>query len=88
MKVSTFCRRVTLCATLQLSLKETLSTQRSLESQLSSRQNTDSGREFKIKELEGRMRALEKENEMLRQKVTLHWSLAAQSRTQPSVLDA
>lgn len=54
---------------LQTSLKDTISTQRSLESKLSSCQNTDSSREFKIRELEGRMRALEKENEMLRQKV-------------------
>ncbi|KAM9348555.1 protein POF1B [Symphorus nematophorus] len=54
---------------LQVSLKETTATQRSLESQLMSSKNTDSGREFKIKELEGRMKALEKENEMLRQKL-------------------
>ncbi|XP_071361901.1 protein POF1B [Trachinotus anak] len=54
---------------LQLSLKETTSTQRSLESQLMSSRNTESSRDFKMKELEGRMRALEKENEMLRQKL-------------------
>ncbi|XP_041656493.1 protein POF1B isoform X2 [Cheilinus undulatus] len=54
---------------LQLSLKETSAAQRSLESQLMSTKSNDSGREFKIKELEGRMRALEKENEMLRQKL-------------------
>ncbi|XP_056253349.1 protein POF1B [Seriola aureovittata] len=54
---------------LQLSLKETCTSQRSLESQLMSSRNTDSGREFKIKELEGRMRAMEKENELLRQKL-------------------
>lgn len=54
---------------LQASLKDTISAQRSLENKLSTCQNTDSGREFKIRELEGRMRALEKENEMLRQKV-------------------
>nr|XP_046266353.1 protein POF1B isoform X2 [Scatophagus argus] len=54
---------------LQLSLKETISAQRSLESQLMGSRSTDSSREFKIKELEGRMRALEKENEMLRQKL-------------------
>ncbi|XP_054610543.1 protein POF1B isoform X3 [Dunckerocampus dactyliophorus] len=53
---------------LQLSLKQTTATQRSLESQLMSARNTDSGREFTIKELEVRIRALEKENEMLRQK--------------------
>lgn len=54
---------------LQASLKDTISVQRSLENKLSTSQNTDSSREFKIRELEGRMRALEKENEMLRQKV-------------------
>ncbi|KAG7515426.1 hypothetical protein JOB18_007968 [Solea senegalensis] len=54
---------------LQVSLKETSSTQRTLESKLMSSRNTDSNREFKIKEQEGRMRALEKENEMLRQKL-------------------
>ncbi|XP_074529097.1 protein POF1B isoform X3 [Halichoeres trimaculatus] len=54
---------------LQASLKETSSAQRSLESQLMSTKSNDSSREFKIKELEGRMRALEKENEMLRQKL-------------------
>ncbi|XP_040908396.1 protein POF1B isoform X2 [Toxotes jaculatrix] len=54
---------------LQLSLKEASTAQRSLESQLMSSRNTDSSREFKIKEVEGRMRALEKENEMLRQKL-------------------
>ncbi|XP_068187332.1 protein POF1B [Antennarius striatus] len=54
---------------LQASLKETLASQRSLENQLSSSRNADSSREYKIKEVEGRMRALEKENEMLRQKL-------------------
>uniref|UniRef100_A0A3B4U108 POF1B actin binding protein n=1 Tax=Seriola dumerili TaxID=41447 RepID=A0A3B4U108_SERDU len=54
---------------LQLSLKETCTSQRSLESQLLSTRNTDSSREFKIRELEGRMRAMEKENELLRQKL-------------------
>ncbi|XP_040006944.1 protein POF1B-like [Xiphias gladius] len=54
---------------LQLSLKETSAAQRSLESQLMSSRNTDSSREFKIRELEGTMRALEKENEMLRHKL-------------------
>ncbi|XP_041865332.1 protein POF1B isoform X2 [Melanotaenia boesemani] len=54
---------------LQLSLKEASATQRSMESQLMRSRSTDSSREFKIKELEGRMRALEKENEMLRQKL-------------------
>uniref|UniRef100_A0A672YQ68 POF1B actin binding protein n=2 Tax=Sphaeramia orbicularis TaxID=375764 RepID=A0A672YQ68_9TELE len=54
---------------LQTSLKEASSAQRSLESQLMSSRSTDSNREFKLKELEGRMRAMEKENEMLRQKL-------------------
>ncbi|XP_010735684.3 protein POF1B isoform X2 [Larimichthys crocea] len=54
---------------LQLSLKETSASQRTLESQLMSSRNTDSSREFKVKELEGRLRAMEKENEMLRQKL-------------------
>lgn len=55
---------------LQLSLKETTAARRSLEAQLSSSRSEESGREFRIKELEGRMRALEKENEMLRQKLS------------------
>lgn len=46
-----------------------MATQRSLEQQAMSSRTTDSSREFKLKELEGRTRALEKENEMLRQKV-------------------
>ncbi|KAK2828430.1 hypothetical protein Q5P01_019464 [Channa striata] len=54
---------------LQMSLKEASAAQRSLESQLTSVQSTDSGREFKMKELEGRIRALEKENDLLRQKL-------------------
>ncbi|XP_070839484.1 protein POF1B [Chaetodon trifascialis] len=54
---------------LQLSLKETTTAQRSLESQLHSSQSADSSRNFKLKEMEGRIRALEKENEMLRQKL-------------------
>lgn len=55
----------------QVSLKETIAAQRSLEGELASIRSTNSNREFKSKEVEGRMRALEKENEMLRQKVTL-----------------
>ncbi|XP_029925383.1 protein POF1B isoform X2 [Myripristis murdjan] len=54
---------------LQLSLKESSANQRTLESQLMSVRSTDSSREFKLKELEGRLRALEKENDMLRQKL-------------------
>ncbi|XP_077361997.1 protein POF1B isoform X1 [Festucalex cinctus] len=53
---------------LQVSLKETTASQRSLESQLMSARNTDSSRDFRMRELEGRIRALEKENEILRQK--------------------
>ncbi|XP_019728622.1 protein POF1B-like isoform X1 [Hippocampus comes] len=55
-----------LCA--QVSLKETTSSQRALESQLMSARNVDSSRDFRMRELEGRIRALEKENEILRQK--------------------
>ncbi|XP_037604593.1 protein POF1B isoform X2 [Sebastes umbrosus] len=54
---------------LQTSLKETSCAQRSLETQLMSTKNTESSSSFKIKEMDGRMRALEKENEMLRQKL-------------------
>lgn len=53
----------------QVSLKDTIASQRSLEVELASSRSADSTWEFKTKELEGRMRALEKENEMLRQKV-------------------
>ncbi|XP_037125906.1 protein POF1B [Syngnathus acus] len=53
---------------LQVSLKESTTSQRALESQLMSARNTDASRDFRMKELEGRIRALEKENEMLRQK--------------------
>ncbi|XP_077402658.1 protein POF1B isoform X3 [Vanacampus margaritifer] len=53
---------------LQVSLKGTAASQRSLESQLTSARNTDSSRDFRMRELEGRIRALEKENEILRQK--------------------
>uniref|UniRef100_UPI0037E93C49 protein POF1B n=1 Tax=Semicossyphus pulcher TaxID=241346 RepID=UPI0037E93C49 len=80
---------------LQLSLKETSASQRSLESQLMSSKSTDSGREFKVKELEGRMRALEKENEMLRQKLagqasssTLHIKTEELSRQYNDQLDS
>lgn len=54
---------------LQLSLKEATATQRSLESKLTSSRNDDSTSSFKIKELEGRLRSLEKENEVLKQKL-------------------
>lgn len=52
-----------------MSLKESSSSQRTLETQLLSSHSTDSDREFRIRELEGSYRALEKENEMLKQKV-------------------
>lgn len=54
----------------QVSLKETIATQRALESELSSSRSTESSRDFRTRELEGRVRTLEKENEVLRQKVT------------------
>ncbi|XP_072302168.1 protein POF1B [Eucyclogobius newberryi] len=54
---------------LQSSLKEVTVSQRSLESQLMSSKDMDSSREFKVKELEARLRSLEKENEMLRTKM-------------------
>ncbi|XP_047235038.1 protein POF1B isoform X2 [Girardinichthys multiradiatus] len=54
---------------LQLSLREASTAQRSLESQVISSRDNDSASSFKIKELDGRMRALEKENEMLKQKL-------------------
>ena len=65
------CLTLCVCVCLQLSLKETSATQRSLESQLMSTKTNDSSREFKLKEVEGRIRVLEKENDMLRQKVKL-----------------
>ncbi|XP_031428624.2 protein POF1B, partial [Clupea harengus] len=54
---------------IQVTLKETTSSQRSLEMQLLSTRSSDSSHEFRIKELEGSRRALEQENEMLRQKL-------------------
>lgn len=54
----------------QASLKDAIAAQRSLEAELASSRGADSSREFRAKELEGRARALEKENDMLRQKVT------------------
>ncbi|MEQ2288830.1 hypothetical protein AMECASPLE_026778, partial [Ameca splendens] len=52
-----------------LSLREASTAQRSLESQVISSRDNGSASNFKIKELEGRMRALEKENEMLKHKL-------------------
>lgn len=54
---------------MQLSLKESISTQRNLESQLMNNRSMDSGKDFRIKDLEGSKRALEQENELLRKKV-------------------
>ncbi|KAM4726912.1 LOW QUALITY PROTEIN: protein POF1B [Anableps anableps] len=54
---------------LQLSLKETQAAQRSLESQLTSCRSNDSTSSYKIKEMEGRIRTMEKENEVLKQKL-------------------
>ncbi|XP_056141089.1 protein POF1B isoform X2 [Lampris incognitus] len=69
---------------LQLSLKESTVSQRTLESQLMSSLSTDSGYEFKIKELQGRLRVLEKENEILKQKQMSHSSnsLTLQTKTE------
>ncbi|XP_005725486.1 protein POF1B isoform X2 [Pundamilia nyererei] len=54
---------------LQLSVKESQAAQRSLESQIMSKQSSDSNRDFKLKEMEARMKAMENENKMLRQKL-------------------
>ncbi|XP_059913387.1 golgin subfamily A member 3 isoform X2 [Gadus macrocephalus] len=54
---------------LQTSLQESQGSQRSMESQMLSAKTEDSGRDFKLKEVEGRLRALEQENDMLRQKL-------------------
>lgn len=53
----------------QISLKESASSQRNLEAQLMNNRSSDSGKDFRIKDLEGSKRALEKENELLRKKV-------------------
>ncbi|XP_023700521.1 protein POF1B [Paramormyrops kingsleyae] len=55
---------------LQVSLKESTLTQNNLESQVMSVRGSDSNRDYRIKELEGSLRALEQENSLLRQKVT------------------
>uniref|UniRef100_G3QCD7 POF1B actin binding protein n=1 Tax=Gasterosteus aculeatus TaxID=69293 RepID=G3QCD7_GASAC len=54
---------------LQVSLRETSSAQRSLESQLMGARSDESTRDFRLQEMEGRMSALESENEMLRHKL-------------------
>ncbi|XP_039888455.1 protein POF1B isoform X2 [Simochromis diagramma] len=54
---------------LQLSVKESQAAQRSLESQIMSKQSSESNRDFKLKEMEARMKAMENENKMLRQKL-------------------
>ncbi|KAF4077622.1 hypothetical protein AMELA_G00210230 [Ameiurus melas] len=54
---------------LQISLKESASAQRNLETQLMTNRSSDSGKDFRIKDLEGSKRALEQENELLRKKL-------------------
>nr|XP_015207170.1 PREDICTED: protein POF1B isoform X3 [Lepisosteus oculatus] len=55
---------------LQLSLKESAMVQRSLESQLLTTKHTESDRDYRLKELECSKKALEQENEILRQKLS------------------
>ncbi|MBN3322959.1 UCP5 protein, partial [Atractosteus spatula] len=55
---------------LQLSLKESVMVQRSLESQLLTTKHTESDRDYRLKELECSKKALEQENEILRQKLS------------------
>ncbi|XP_062867341.1 protein POF1B [Trichomycterus rosablanca] len=54
---------------LQTSLKESTTTQRSLEAKVMSSSSADTGKEFRIKDLESSKRALEQENELLRKKL-------------------
>ncbi|XP_030649283.1 protein POF1B isoform X2 [Chanos chanos] len=54
---------------LQASLKESVSAQRVLETQVLGSRSSDSSREFRIKELEGSLKALQQENDMLRQRM-------------------
>lgn len=54
---------------MQMALKESVSAQRNLETQLMNNRSTDSSKDFRIKDLEGSKRALEQENELLRKKV-------------------
>ncbi|KAG7484709.1 hypothetical protein MATL_G00053110 [Megalops atlanticus] len=68
---------------LQVSLKESSLAQRSLENQLLTTRSTDSSRDFRIKELEGSLKALQQENEMLRQKMAGQCStLTLQTKTE------
>ncbi|XP_010771372.1 protein POF1B-like [Notothenia coriiceps] len=60
-----------------------------------STKSSDSSRDFRLKEMEGRMRAMEKENEMLRQKLagqasssTLHVKTEELSRQYKDQLSA
>ncbi|XP_066571356.1 protein POF1B isoform X1 [Amia ocellicauda] len=55
---------------LQLSLKESNMALRSMESQLLSTKHSDSDRDYRLKELECSKKALEEENEILRQKLS------------------
>ncbi|XP_076835795.1 protein POF1B isoform X2 [Brachyhypopomus gauderio] len=54
---------------LQSSLKESSMAHRTMESKLLSSQSTDSSKDFRIKELEGSMLALEQERDLLRRKL-------------------
>ncbi|XP_060746782.1 protein POF1B isoform X2 [Tachysurus vachellii] len=68
---------------LQISLKESTSAQRKMETQLMNTRSTDSSRDFRIKDLEGSKRALEQENELLRKKLEGQCSNATlQTKTQ------
>lgn len=55
---------------LQVAVKESNNSQRTLESQLLTMQSKDPSKDFRIKELEGSKRALEQENELLRKKLS------------------
>ncbi|XP_035290091.1 protein POF1B isoform X1 [Anguilla anguilla] len=70
---------------LQASLKESSAAQRTLETQLISSRSSDSSLDFRVKEQDGRLKALEKENEMLRQKLAGQGSsssVALQTKTE------
>ncbi|XP_060792451.1 protein POF1B [Neoarius graeffei] len=68
---------------LQMSLKESTSSQRNLETQLMNNRGADSSKDFRIKDLEGSKRLLEQENELLRKKLEGQCSSATlQSKTQ------
>ncbi|KAJ8276783.1 hypothetical protein COCON_G00085350 [Conger conger] len=54
---------------LKASLKESSNTQRTLETQLVTTRTSESSRDFRVKDLEGRLKAMEKEKDMLLQKL-------------------